>query len=220
MRAIGSRRYNGRGAWIALLAATAVAAGGCAKQPAPAVQQAAVQQVGPRPTPAPNFLKSVDSIPPSELLAYAHGLQFDSTSAGADAQYIVLRRGKGLVLGPFLAVAPEIGAEAITHQQLAQGRILARLKVSATARGFALPAGVYYVWVDSTARGFRGLLVSEAASARVWQAPVRPESYGLPGGAEIGVAIARIVTTEAGGFSYLCIPCSGLNCHEGTDSLH
>jgi len=220
MTAISSRWCRGRGAWAALLAVTAAAAGGCAKQPAPAVQQSAVRQVGPRATPAPSFRTLVDSTSRAALLAYAHGLQFDSTSYGADAQYVTLRRGGRIVLGAFLAVAPEIGAAALTDQEVAQGRILSRLKVSAAAPGFSLASGVYYVWVDSTGGSYRALIVPEAAGVRVWHASVRPEPDGLPGGAQFGAAVVRIVTTEAEGFRLLNDACGVRCCGTLLDSLH
>lgn len=220
MRATSSRWCSGPGACVALLAAAAMAAGGCAKQSAPAVQQQAAQQVGPRPTPAPGFRTLVDATPPTELLAYAHGLQFDSTSVAAEAQYVALRRGRGLVLGPFVAVAPEIGAAALTNQEVVQGRIVSRLKVSGTAPGFRLPAGVSYVWVDSTAQGFRALIVPETVGARILRVSVQPQPYGLPAGAQLGAAVARIVTTEAGGTRFVCNPCGVKCCGTRVDSIH
>ena len=159
---------------------------GCQRTQAPAAQA-----TGPRPTPAPAFPLPIDSTSHAALLAYAHTLTFDTTAPGVDRRYIVVGQGQHLTVGPFVELAPEIGAAAIGHADLVRGRILARITVEAS-RSFGPVTGVAYLWVDSSAGGLRAVVVPESPTARLMSTPVSVGSYGPTPASCPNLAVARI----------------------------
>jgi len=156
--------------WFAALG-VALLAVGCNRTAPPPGRAVA----GPRPTPAPALALPVDSSSHAALLAYAHGLSFDTTAPGVDRRYLVVAQGERLVVGPYAELAPEIGAAAISHADLVRGRILARVTVEGA--GGSAP-GVAYIWVDSVAGGFRAVFVPVSGAARMKVAPVTLAHYG------------------------------------------
>jgi hypothetical protein len=167
---------------------------GCNRAAPPPAGQAA----GPRPTPAPTFTLPIDSSSHAALLAYAHGLAFDTTVPAVDRRYLVVAQGQRLSVGPFVELAPEIGAAAISHADLARGRILARVKVDGTRPFIGTAVGTAYLWVDSAPGGFREVIVPEAAAAPLTSTPVMLAPYGSATYCA-NLAVARINTQRVAG---------------------
>ena len=126
---------------------------------------------GPRPTPGPTFT-TFGAVSRADLLAYAHGLQFDTTRPAMAAQHLVVPRGGRLEVAGKITVAPEIGAAAVAHDSMARGRFVARLTLSEPCPEAGLAAGSSYLWVDSTGGAFRAKLVPESDSASVRDMPL------------------------------------------------
>jgi len=151
-----------------LLAACVLLAGAsCRQQPAPGGGSHAH---GPRPTPA--LAQGLFSAQHADLLAYAHGLQFDTTRPAMAAQHLVVPRGGRLEVAGKITVAPEIGAAAVAHDSMARGRFVARLTLSEPCPEAGLAAGSSYLWVDSAGGAFRAKLVPESDSASVRDMPL------------------------------------------------
>jgi hypothetical protein len=110
------------------------------------------REQGPRATPAPTF-QTIGAATRADLLAYAHGLQFDTTRPAMDAQHLLVPQGGHLAVGPYAELSPEIGTAAISHEDLAHGRILARLSLDQPCPQAGLARGATYIWVDSAAGG-------------------------------------------------------------------
>lgn len=214
----------------AALAAVLLALG-CNRAAPPASQAA-----GPRPTPAPTFTLPIDSSSHAALLAYAHGLAFDTTVPAVDRRYLVVAQGQRLSVGPFVELAPQIGAAAISHADLARGRILARVKVDGTRPFIGTAAGTAYLWVDSAAGSFREVIVPESPAAPLTGTPVTLGSYGPATTYCANLAVARIntdrVTTPAdppgapavmattGTGRIVCYPCNCTICCSDTASKY
>jgi len=167
-------------------------AAGCQRTPAPAAQA-----TGPRPTPAPAFPLPIDSSSHGALLRYAHTLTFDTTAPGVDRRYLVVGQGQHLTVGPFVELAPEIGAAAVGHADLVRGRILARITVEGT-RSVGTVTGVAYLWVDSTAGGLRAVVVPESPTEGMKSTPVSLGSYGSDRSYCPTFAAARIIEQRLG----------------------
>jgi hypothetical protein len=129
-----------------------------------------------RPTPPPTTFTTFDSASRTDLLAYARSLTFDTLQPMMDAQYLVLEHDGRLEVGPFARLSPEIGAAVITGPALDSGRILARFVLDRAFPEGGLPAGTTYVWVDSTARGFRSTFIPADSGVRTssWALSTRP----------------------------------------------
>jgi len=176
--------------WYATLGIALLAAG-CSQAP----PNAAVRgPAGPRPTPAPEFTLPVTAASHADLVAYAHSLTFDTTAPGVDRRYLVVAQGTRLVVGPFAELAPEIGAAAISHQDLVQGRILARLTVEGTQPVIGSAAGTAYLWVDSVGDALRSVVVPESLGAPMVVTHVVASHYGPAGAFCSTLAVARFMT--------------------------
>jgi hypothetical protein len=157
----------------------------------------------------------------SALSDYLRALSsdYDTSSAAVDAQWLM---NPDLTRGPYALLQPRNAAGTFSHERVAAGDFMARLKLSASyvfsVPGMqggppfvdTLPAGVSQLWVDnSPRRGWRIVLVPEILGARPHVLPCR---Y-YPGET---VAAARIRVARPGGFDdTFCFPCnSGWCCAE------
>lgn len=109
-----------------------------------------------RPTPPPPWAgKPIDSIPLSQVLAYANTLQFDSTAPGADTITVQTSMGDTI----HLQADPEIGAAAISDSDVAVGRIVGRVKSSAPFTPLGAGPGITYYWVSGAGQLARGVMI-------------------------------------------------------------
>jgi hypothetical protein len=144
---------------------------------------------------------------------------YDTSSAAVDAQWLM---NPDLTRGPYALLQPRNAAGTFSHERVAAGDFMARLKLSDSyvlsiprVQGGppfvdTLPAGVSQLWVDNRpTRGWRIVLVQEILGARPHVLPCR---Y-YPG---VTVAAARIRVARPGGFDdTFCFPCnSGWCCAE------
>jgi len=188
MRLTGLQRPLPAARWCAVLGAALIAA---ACHPSSPQASAAAR---PRPTPAPGFALPLDTSSHAALVAYAHSLTFDTTAPGVDRRYLVLGQGMHQLVGPFVELAPEIGAAAIDHADLVRGRILARLTVDGSHPLMGSAAGVAYLWVDSVGSSFRTVVVPESLGAPMRVSPVSLGAYGPAGAPCRTLAVARFWT--------------------------
>lgn len=109
-----------------------------------------------RPTPPPPWAgKPIDSIPLSQVLAYANTLQFDSTMPGADTITVQTPIGDTIRL----EADPEIGAGAISDSDVAQGRIIGRVKSNARFTPLGAGPGITYYWVSGVGERAKGVMI-------------------------------------------------------------
>jgi len=192
-----------------LLAACVLLAGAsCRQQPAPGGGSHAH---GPRPTPA--LAQGLFSAQHADLLAYAHGLQFDTTRPAEAAQYLVSGRRGSLVVGPFAQLAPEIGAAAIEAAAPGEGRILARLTLDQPSPDLGLPVGVTYFGVDDSAGALRAVLVPESESLPVRAVPLETRPRLTTGSGCASSAWVEMMYDTAGTMkTQPCYPCDHTMC--------
>jgi hypothetical protein len=116
-----------------------------------------------RPTPAPPFAgANIDTVPLSAINAYANTLTFDTTAPASDRITVV----DSLNVQAHALIAPEIGSISLESTQLEQGRIIALIRSDATSLPLGLTAGRAYMWVDSSANGWRAVTISDTNYAR------------------------------------------------------
>ncbi len=149
---------QGLKAWVALIGTV-----GLACQPSEPPQSAATQQARPA-TAAPTFAGSLDSVPRDSIVAYGRSLVYDTSHAGSDAQHLVARRNGQLVVGPYARIAPEARSHRLSREDMARGRVVARIDADGPYPERGIPAGVSFVWVDSSETGWRSVVVPENAS--------------------------------------------------------
>jgi hypothetical protein len=147
---------------------------------------------GPRPTPAPPFAgKPINSVPTSDVVAYANTLQFDSTAPGADTITVITPVGDTI----HMQVAPEIGAATLTDSQVVAGRIIARVRSSAPFSALGAAAGITYFWVNGSGESARGVMIPADSLTRRYDRPLLVRRHK----AERNTATARFITVESGG---------------------
>jgi hypothetical protein len=131
----------------------------------------------PAPTPAPPFAgANIDTVGVSAVQAYANTLTFDSTPPAPDTITVVDTNGVRV----HALIAPEVGGISLTSSQLAQGRIVAVIRSSATSAPLGLTAGRTYIWVDSSANGWRSVAIPvDTAASRSEGTPISG-NHALP----------------------------------------
>jgi hypothetical protein len=141
-------------------------AGGCSKgeQRPPQEPQVAygTKPVYPKPTfPAESVLTvSLDSIK-----AYAFKLQFDTTPGAADALPVDFKRREiGTERAPVIRIQPETASYQLKEEELAQGRIIARLWSEAEVPKLGLGPRWTWWWVDKKGPGgsWRSVFIAES----------------------------------------------------------
>jgi hypothetical protein len=68
---------------------------------------------------------------------------------------------------PMMRIEPEARAKQLNRRHIQQGRVVARLLSTGRYEPLGVHAGVNYLWIDSTAGGWRGMLVPERAGAPI-----------------------------------------------------
>jgi len=80
---------------------------------------------------------------------YADSLKFDGVYGAADSQHVDFRRGGRIGSGPWAVIEPEEGAWALDSNQLAEGRVIARIKTDSTVDSLGYNSREWtYWWVD------------------------------------------------------------------------
>lgn len=168
------------------------------------VDQAAL----PRATPAAAFDGGADAATGAQVAAYGGRLEFDTSVAAGDAQYMLRQGRSGIALGYHVTIAPEIGATRLSREELAAGRVIARLAFS---RDGDSARALVFVYVDSTGTSWRHMLLTSDAG-RVSE--VHPMQFHRhPGGAAAPgrwmAPRARLIQAAGSAFGTpICIFCS------------
>lgn len=142
--------------------------GGCRK---------ASEEPATRPTPGGEFAGGTDSMTAEAVARYVGSLEFDTSVAAGDAQYLVHRGRTGIGLGHYVTIAPEKGATSLSRASLAAGRVIARLTYS---RGTDTARARLYYFVDSSSGSWRNMLLS--TDRAVVSGPFPMEIHAHPGG--------------------------------------
>jgi hypothetical protein len=122
-------------------------------------------------TPAPKHFTSatVDTVPFDSIRGYANGLKFNSRLYAADIRRVRFDSLRSTVdsLGDSARIEPELGAWALDSNELAQGRIIARIRTKSvhTATGYG-PWWTWW-WVDKHGGLWRSLLLSDSLKTRI-----------------------------------------------------
>ena len=125
-------------------------------------------------TPAPKHFTSatVDdtaALPFDSIRSYANGLKFNSRLYAADIRHVRFDSLHSTVdsLGDSATIEPELGAWALDSNDLAEGRIIARIKTVSvhTATGYG-PWWTWW-WVDQRGGKWRSLLLSDSLKTRI-----------------------------------------------------
>lgn len=198
--------------WLVLLACLALVVGcrsGGRGAVAPGIGTAS------RPTPAPRWerSRSLSRVSSAELASYVSTLEFDTTTASGDDQRLMLiDAGGNRRYGPRARIEPEMGAAVLSEADLAEGRILARIRIidpdfdgSIAYPKLGIVERVTYVFVRKAPDGWYALMMGEAGASRV-RLTVRDGSHGRTYPA---VAAARWLWSDAD--EGIWVSC-GVNC--------
>lgn len=118
-------------------------------------------------TPAPHFARArVDSVPFDSIRAYAATLRFDTVLYAADAKKVAFdtlpRRTRIADTGDSAWIEPEVGAWALDSNELAQGRIVARIRTVHFHPAFGYGPRPTWWWVDRRGGQWRSLYLSDS----------------------------------------------------------
>jgi hypothetical protein len=118
--------------------------------------------------PAPHFSsQQVDNIPFDSIRAYANTLQFDSVVGAADLKRVAFDTMLGNsprldANGDLARIEPEMSAWALDSNQLAEGRIIARIRTTSFHRAFGYSPRWTWWWVDKRGGHWRSLYLSDS----------------------------------------------------------
>jgi hypothetical protein len=149
--------------------AAVVACGGSGTKETPVKDQQASTAAGTpgevRPTPPAPFA-TIERATAAQIASYAQGLEFDTSKVSSGVTHIPAVSRSGVPPTYADAVwSPEIGAAAITDDDLGRGRIIARVRSTGATSPFRAPPGIAYLWVDSAGvapQKWRSVLLSDA----------------------------------------------------------
>jgi hypothetical protein len=99
----------------------------------------------------------------AEVLSYARSLDFDTSAAASGLTHVG---------GTEVRWSPERRAGRISDANLVRGRIIGVAQTTGGTSAFGTLEGRSYVWVDSTASGWRAVFISEDPSARLTTVPL------------------------------------------------
>jgi hypothetical protein len=136
--------------------------------------------VGQDPTRPPPFADRVEMVERGALVAYGRSLVFDTSFGVSDVRHLTWSEDGKVVLGPIAQLAPERGAHLVLRAQLAQGRILGRVRTSGAVRGLGLPQGESYLWADSVEGAFRWVVIPVNADEPLRAMPLHIETHRPP----------------------------------------
>lgn len=132
-----------------------------------------------RPTSAPSFAGRATPPTRTELLGYARGLDYDTVHGASDTRWLRVE-GVEAGRGALMRIDPERGTAALTESDLVHGRIVARVinvgPIPYPELGLP-PGDTLYWWIDSTATGWRSLLIPSAENVAVSPRRVRFGSH-------------------------------------------
>ena len=111
--------------------------------------------------PAPGF-GDIDAAGWTAVMAYARGIRFDTSDAVSGKASFDTPTGKSTVV-----LSPAIGVERIPDDSLHFGRIIGRAVTTGAPAYFGSPVGTSYIWVDSTASGWRWLWLADSSTRYV-----------------------------------------------------
>lgn len=122
-------------------------------------------------TPAPKHFTSadVDTIAFDSIRTYAHALKFDTVLYAADVKRMRFSStGKTTIdsLGDSARIEPELGAWALDSTELAQGRIIARIRTDSVHSPVGYGPWWTWWWVDRRGGQWRSLLLSDSLQTR------------------------------------------------------
>src|SRR6266704_2093816 len=112
------------------------------------------------PRPAQFTPADVDMIPVDSIVKYGRGLDYDSVYGAADSQRVDFATGN-IGSGDWAIIQPEKGAWALDEKEVAEGRIIARIRSHAVYAPFGYGPWWTYWWVDRKGGQWRSILVSD-----------------------------------------------------------
>lgn len=160
-----------------------------------------------RATRAPGFA-TLAAATRAQAVAYAESLQYDTTRASSDGQYLLHAVAGALQIGPFATIAPESGAGRLDKNQLKAGRVVGRIVSRGAFAPWGLDSGTTFVWVDS-ATNWRIVLIPATPGNPVITFPMRwhdhPSPLTVPA---CQVSRARFIRHEAMSQPGMCVRCA------------
>ncbi len=162
----------------------------------------AKESAEPAKTRAPRFNpEEVLTIDLGTIQAYASALHFDSVLGAADSQLVDFRFDQGHVnqrTGSPSRIEPELGAAYLTQNELADGRIVARVRSHTVYDRQGIGPWWSYLWVDQRGPGksWRSVLIpSEALRTRVISTvQLHEHQLGYPTNCPQGASCARFTS--------------------------
>jgi len=148
----------------------------------------------------PPFQGDIDRAPRADVLAYARGLPYETSFGAGDDQRLLVRQDSIIRYGPNARIEAMKGAAGLTRDDLARGRIVARLLNRDQEPYAKLALGsrdTTYWWVDSVATGqWRSLYISSDSTIAPVRTTVRLEDASVHGDTRWGQSLARWIFDE------------------------
>jgi hypothetical protein len=94
----------------------------------------------------------------AEVVSYARSLEFDTSAAATGVTHVG---------GVEVRWSPERRAGAISDANLARGRIIGMAQTTGGTSAFGTLEGRSYIWVDSTAAGWRAVLIPDGPAGNL-----------------------------------------------------
>ena len=141
------------------------------------------------PPPPPPPFTSIDSVAHQDFLKYAASLEYDVNTGYGDRQALAVAKVPGgkcpeeCEYGPVARIEPQVGAIALTPEDLKVGRILGRVINESDAPYEKLNLGsrdTLYAWVEQVNGEIRGRLISSDAGR--FERSLRPRPVEKPDG--------------------------------------
>ena len=99
----------------------------------------------------------------AEVLSYARGLEFDTSAAATGLTHVG---------GIEVRWSPERRAGGISDADLVRGRVIGMAVTSGGTSAFGTLEGRSYIWVDSTAAGWRSVLIPDNPAGALTTIPL------------------------------------------------
>jgi hypothetical protein len=132
----------------------------------------------------------VDNVAVDSIVKYGRGLDYDSVYGAADSQRVDFATGR-IGSGDWAIIQPEKGAWALDEKELAEGRIVARIRSHSVYAPFGYGPWWTYWWVDKQGRQWRSLLISDSLKTRVHDTLPHTTTYDTHVGYEWRQSVAR-----------------------------
>ncbi len=140
----------------------------------------------------------VDMIAVDSIVKYGRSLVYDSVYGAADSQRVDFATGH-IGSGDWAIIQPEKGAWALDEKEVAEGRIIARIRSHAVYAPFGYGPWWTYWWIDKKGGQWRSLLVSDSLQTRVYDSLPHKTTYTSHLGYEWRQSIARWHGSQWGG---------------------